>query len=185
MNVFILSTGRCGSKTFSIACNHIDNYSSAHESRTYLRGNARFDYPHNHIESDNRLAWLLGRLDAAYGQSAFYVHLTRDINTAAESFLKRWNYGIMQSYHENILWHFNSKGRSRAVRLGVCRDFYYTVNANIELFLRDKPLKMDFMLENAKENFAEFWERIGARGDYQSAIREWDTSHNKSDLVAG
>ena len=36
MNVFILNTGRCGSRTFARACAHITNYTSAHESRSGL-----------------------------------------------------------------------------------------------------------------------------------------------------
>ena len=63
MNVFILSTGRSGSQTFARACAHVSNYTSAHESRSGLLGDAHFDYPDNHIESDNRLSWMLGRLD--------------------------------------------------------------------------------------------------------------------------
>lgn len=78
MNVFVLSTGRCGSTTFVKACEHITNFSAAHESRTGLLGAARLDYAGNHIEADNRLSWLLGRLDRTYGNAAFYVHLRRD-----------------------------------------------------------------------------------------------------------
>ncbi|MHC4834220.1 MAG: hypothetical protein ACYTFH_10095, partial [Planctomycetota bacterium] len=60
MNVFILSTGRAGSMSFERACSHITNYSAGHETRSGFLGQRRFDYPQNHIESDNRLAWLLG-----------------------------------------------------------------------------------------------------------------------------
>lgn len=85
MNVFILNAGRSGSKTFARACDHITNFTSAHESRSGLLGEGHFAYPDNHIESDNRLAWLLGRLDRKYGDRAFYVHLTRDVGPVAAS----------------------------------------------------------------------------------------------------
>jgi len=89
MNVFVLNTGRCGSTTFARACRHISNFSSAHESRTYLFGEERLAYPSNHIEVDNRLSWLLGRLDRKYGDRAVYVHLKRNIHDTAASFVAR------------------------------------------------------------------------------------------------
>ena len=98
MNVFVLCTGRCGSTTFTRACEHINNYTSSHESRTQFLGAERFNYPTNHIEVDNRLSWLLGRLDNIYGNDAFYVHLTRDINLTCNSLTKRANQGIMRAY---------------------------------------------------------------------------------------
>ena len=63
MNIFILNTGRCGSTTFIKACEHIKNYTCAHESLLTEIGAQRFNYPQDHIEADNRLSWLLGRLD--------------------------------------------------------------------------------------------------------------------------
>ena len=62
MNIFILSTGRCGSNTFIKASQHIMNYSSAHESRHGLIGDERLKYPENHIEADNRLSWFYCQL---------------------------------------------------------------------------------------------------------------------------
>ena len=41
MNVFILCTGRCGSLTFTRACGHMTNFTTAHESRVALIGDAR------------------------------------------------------------------------------------------------------------------------------------------------
>jgi len=41
MNVFVLNTGRCGSTTFSKACQHVSNFTSQHESRVGLLGDAR------------------------------------------------------------------------------------------------------------------------------------------------
>jgi hypothetical protein len=66
-NIFVLCTGRCGSTTFIKAAGHIRNYSAAHESRTEELGHARFAYPNFHIEADNRLSWLLGRVDTLFG----------------------------------------------------------------------------------------------------------------------
>ena len=42
------------------------NFTAAHESRKSLVGGARLAYPDRHIEADNRLSWILGRLGRAF-----------------------------------------------------------------------------------------------------------------------
>jgi len=103
MNIFILNTGRCGSTTFIRACQHISNYSAAHESRLKLIGEQRLQYPPRHIEADNRLSWYLGRLDQRYGDQAFYVHLQRELQATAASYAKRRDFGLMKAFREGIL----------------------------------------------------------------------------------
>lgn len=103
MNIFKLNTGRCGSTTIIEACKHIKNYSCGHESRSRKLRQERFNYPKDHIEADNRLSWLLGRLDRQYGDKAFYVHLKRNKNATACSFTKRYSKGIIKAYIEEIL----------------------------------------------------------------------------------
>ena len=174
MNVFILNAGRSGSKTFARACDHITNYTSAHESRSGLLGDAHFDYPDHHIESDNRLSWLLGRLDRTYGDSAFYVHLTRDPSLVAASWAKRSYTGMMNAYRYAILWHCPKD----ATPVEVALDYCDTVAENIRLFLRDKKNWMEFRLEEGRERFPEFWRRIGAEGSLPAALAEFDVRHN-------
>src|SRR6478752_4229315 len=98
MNIFVLCTGRCGSTTFIKACSHISNFTSAHESRAHLIGEDRLDYPTNHIEADNRLSWLLGRLGRKYGRDAVYVHLKRNMRDTAHSFANGGGGGIIKAY---------------------------------------------------------------------------------------
>ena len=174
VNVFILNAGRSGSQTFAQACSHATNYSSAHESRSGLLGEAHFDYPDNHIESDNRLSWLLGRLDRRFGDRAFYVHLTRAVEPVAASWAKRAHTGMMNAYRYAILWHCPKDATPYEVALDYCD----TVEANIRLFLRDKTNGMEFRLEQARERFPEFWRRIGATGDLTAALAEFEVRHN-------
>ena len=177
MNVFVLCTGRCGSTTFVEACGHIRNYSAAHESRSGLVGGGRLDYPPRHIEADNRLSWFLGWLERAYGDGAFYVHLKRDELATARSFARRYGSGIIDAYRTGILL----GGPPHPDPLRVCLDYYETVNANIEAFLKDKTKKVGVSLENAKEDFQNFWELVGAEGDLPAALSEWDKIYNASD----
>ena len=125
---------------------------------------------------DNRLSWFLGRLDRAFGDDAFYVHLKRDDLETARSFLRRYDSGIVKAYRTGILM-----GTPRDEDpLHVCLDYCETVNANIEAFLKDKTKKINVALENAKEDFRSFWDLIRAEGDLAAALSEWDTFHNAS-----
>ncbi|MFA6959824.1 MAG: hypothetical protein WC205_03620 [Opitutaceae bacterium] len=181
MQVFILSTGRCGSTTFAKACEHITNFTTAHESRGGYIGEDRFAFPENHIESDNRLSWFLGRLDRIHGDRAIYVHLRRDDRKTAESFAERYNRGILRAYRCKMLMRLPSSTNP----LDVCLDYCDTVNSNIALFLRDKTKKMDFRMENGHEDFITFWKLIGAEGDLQAALAEWDVAYNPRKKKSG
>lgn len=190
MNVFVLCTGRCGSMTFSKACGHISNYTSGHETKTITRktGSDYFSFPdfsylNRHIEIDNRLSWFLEELNQMYGNDSFYVHLKRrTINVAksirnhrnCDAYLKRW-------YKKEILIHYPQLFAgtiSNNERLSLCADYCNAVNSNIQLFLRDKSNKMNFLLENAKQSFSKFWVTIGAEGNIRKALNEWDIKYN-------
>ncbi|HEY9052972.1 MAG TPA: hypothetical protein VIQ03_15580 [Gammaproteobacteria bacterium] len=176
MNIFILNAGRCGSTTFIKACQHIQNFTALHESRSVFTGTQRLEYPDNHIEADNRLSWFLGRLDQKYGNNAFYVHLTRNHESMTESFARRKDYGIMKAYKEGIL----QGGTELQTAHDLALDYIETVEANIMLFLKDKTNKMTFRLESAKDDLAVFWNAIGAEGNLVSALAEWDVHYNAS-----
>jgi len=177
MNIFVLSTGRCGSTTFIKACKHISNYSSGHESRIGCLGPERLAYPNNHIESDNRISWFLGRLDKIFGRDACYIHLMRDVTETAKSYSTRLRPGmILPIYARGI--HIKTPAKMNALQVGL--DYCETVNANIKMFLKDKPLKMDFRLSSATEDWQKFWQKIDAQGDFNAAINEWNIFYNKS-----
>jgi len=175
MNVFILCTGRCGSTTFIKACSHLTNFSAGHETRSSLLGDARLDYPKNHIEADNRLSWLLGRLDRAFGNNAYYVHLTRDTVATASSYVSRKNHGIMRAYGgDGIIMGLDKNTDPFEAALDYCD----TVNSNIETFLKDKAYVMKLELERAESQFPRFCSWIGAEGDLQLARQEFSIKHN-------
>ena len=176
MNIFILNTGRCGSSTFIKACSHIKNYSAAHESRATLVGKQRLTYPMQHIEADNRLSWFLGRLDQKYADNALYIHLSRNKQQTIDSFSKRADFGIMRAYKEGILL----GGENSQSGEQIAEDYIDTVESNIEFFIKDKSNKMNFSLDNAKQDFEVFWKFISAEGDLQAALSEWDISYNAS-----
>jgi hypothetical protein len=182
LRVFVLTTGRSGSVTFANACRHITNFSVGHESRVRLIGGDRLSYPDDHIEVDNRLSWFLGGLEDLHGPDAFYVHLRRDPERVAASFDRRWQYrsriGVIEAFAHSIVMHRDDWPEDR--RRDLCRFYVDTVTANIEAFLRDKPLRMEVWVEDAARDFREFWKRIGADGDVEAAVAEWNHRYNSS-----
>ena len=176
MNVFILNTGRCGSSTFIKACQHITNYTAAHESLLTRTGAQRLDYPDNHIEADNRLSWFLGRLEQKFQDDAYYVHLKRNTEDTAASFSKRIDFGILKAYEQGILMHDSHLLPAH----DIAADYIETVDANIELFLKSKSNKMVVSLESIKADFTDFWHNIDADGDIDKALMEWDINYNAS-----
>lgn len=179
MRIFILGTGRNGSKTIAKACRHSTNYTAAHESLSRNFGAARFAYPDNHIESDNRLSWELGHLEKHFGDEACYVHLKRDKEEVARSYQRR----ICQP--DSIIDAFCSGIRMSPIermdepmQLEVCRDYVDTVTANINHFLASKSRVMTIHLASIEQQFPEFWQWIGAEGDLQKALAELTKRHN-------
>jgi hypothetical protein len=137
-------------------------------------GPSRLDYPENHIEADNRLSWVLGRLDQKYGQDAFYVHLRRNRDATARSFSNRYGTGIIEAYRGAVLVELAPDTDP----IAVAKDYCDTVNSNIELFLKDKPHQMVFNLENSTRDFQEFWSRVDATGNFDKAIAEFKKAYN-------
>jgi len=179
-NAFVLCTGRCGSMTLARATGHLTNWTSAHEGLTHALGKARFAYPPQHIEIDNRLSWMLGRLDRHFGNDAAYVHLTREPEAVAQSFAQRANQGIIRAYRTDIL----ARSRTltpRAPLIRFCRDYVDTVNTNIASFLKDKHHVLQIRLEQIGPDFDAFCGWIGAEGDLTAARRELTLRHNATE----
>lgn len=182
MNVFVLCTGRSGSMTFVQACQHLTNYTAGHETRAARIGPARLKYPERHIEVDNRLSWHLGALGRAYDErEVLYVHLKRDPEAVAHSFLKRWDSSfrpsMIQAFGHGIVQRVRDWPEER--RIDVCRHYVDTVTANIDDFLRGREsLTVD--LATVEADFARVLDRIDAEGDRASALGEWGVQHNAS-----
>lgn len=184
MRVFILSTGRSGSKTFTKACEHINNYSCGHETLTRKIGNERVKYPINHIEADNRLVWNLGLIDKTFNDDVLYVHLKRNKQKIAKSLEKRFyrRSSIIHTYCEGIKM-IPPEKLTKEEKYKVCLEFIDTVYANIECFFLNKKNAIIVNLEDIKKDFPIFWDRIGAKGDIETALKVFDTSYNASSSV--
>lgn len=181
MRVFILCTGRSASSTFIKACEHITNYTAGHETRVSRFEKERFNYPDNHIEADNRLSWQLGWIDKMYGDEAMYVHLKRNRDQVARSFMKRFFIprSMIDAFCEGIRM-VPPEELTESQKLQACYDYVDTVNLNIESFLATKTRVMTLTLQEVERGFPVFWKTIGARGNLEHALKEFSVSHNSS-----
>lgn len=176
MRVFVVGTGRCGTRTFAQACKRITNYTTAHESHSRrLIGN--LDYPDGHIESDHHLAWSLPLLLDRYpsGPGALYVHLLRERAACVASLSRR---------HDMDLWamigSFVACGaKTPDLRRQAAAHYYDAKNALIAAALRGCPNVMTVYVESLPAAWPEFWSRIGAQGDYQGALAECAKRYNR------
>lgn len=181
MRVFILCTGRSGSTTIMKACQHMSNYTASHESLVRNFGEARFHYPDNHIESDNKLSWHTGLLNNKFPKDVFYVHLKRNRDAVAKSYLKRFYQpsSTIDAFCEGFRSTPPEK-LNKEQRLQACFDYVDTINANVAHFIKDKPNSMTIHIENINNEFPVFWEKIGAKGDLNKALDEFKIKHNAS-----
>lgn len=181
-NVFVLCTGRCGSMTFTRACRHLAGWTAGHETRSHLVGPARLDYPAAHIEADNRLSWILGRLEATWGDRAAYVHLTRNREEVARSYAARASQGIIRAYRGDILLNLTARQPDTPL-LDVCLDYVDTVTANIESFLQRRTHVLPVRLETIRDDFETFLGWIDADGDLNAARAELRRRHNATKVA--
>ncbi len=168
------------------ACEHLTNYTAGHETRTGAIGDGRLEYSDQHVEADNRLSWFLGDLGERYGDEPTYVHLRRDPEQVAESFLRRWRSwrtnpagaSVVRAFAHGLV--IRNDEWPEAERRDVCRFYVRTVTNNIEGFLADKTNTMTVWLEEANTWVPDMWDRIGGEGDFDAAMAEFGVRHNAS-----
>lgn len=83
----------------------------------------------------------------------------------------------MNAYSHGILMN-GVRMNPGSLPLDFAHDYVSTVTANITQFLRDKPHKMTFKVEQAIRDMSWFWQAIEAEGDFDAACAEWQIKHN-------
>ena len=162
MRVFVLGTGRCGTVTFSKACEHIENYTVGHESHAGRVGD--FNYPDDHIEVDSRLVECIAHLLVEY-PDAFFVQLMRSRDDCVASMARRPKQDMYCRLHFAA-----DPDRYRAAQVR-----YFEYNTRIQMMIPDAYI---MWLESAPTMWPEFWSEINADGDFEASLAEWDTRYN-------
>lgn len=177
-NVFVIGSGRCGTSTFAKACEHIENWSVAHESKAQSWGYDRLDYPHGHIECDCRLSWRMGSLVSRF-PDAFYVHLVRDQLETAKSWSHRANRTMMRYWWRCVLLHWHDPRMPEEHSIPVAMDMVRTANDNVAHAIRNAR-HVVVWIETPRSGFEEMWRAIGAKGDLDAALDTLKRKHNCS-----
>lgn len=184
-NIFVLCTGRCGSKTMTKACQHATNYTAAHES-VGLRHNLM--YPSNHIEVNNRLVWYMGLLQQCY-PDARYVWLLRDHEATALSYAKKKagnECNIIRAWRTAIRmgWYATKKRRPDAERsvLADCREYVAATNSLIQMFMKTLPdERWCTVFVEEPWTFDIFWNWAGLQGDKEAAFETFMQRFNANE----
>lgn len=162
MRVFVLTTGRSGSTTLYHACQHIENYTVQHEGATHWMKD-------NHITIDNRLSFRLGHLQQWHDDKCFYFHLIRDVVKTAKSFQNRLgDYDISQAWAKQVLMKPEKTYET-------CLDYVLTTNANIQLFLKDKPHEI---INLNRKGIETMYDKIGVIGNINKSLQELKIKYN-------
>ena len=187
MKVFVLGTGRSGTKTFTRACEHLTNFTVSHNS---LREGAGFDHKWSvlqskdqHIEVDDRISWLLPVMERLHGDDAYYVHLWRDPAKVVRSYARPRRLhsqgSLLSTFYHGILGTPPEKKKvaaADATRAGeLCME---VINKNIENFLENKSRRIFIDIDSPVEAFNRFLQEIGAEGDLEAAAAEFENIHD-------
>jgi len=190
MKVFVLGTGRSGTKTFTRACEHLTNYTVSHNS---LREGPGFDHKWSvlqskdqHIEVDDRLSWMLPVMERLHGDDAYYVHLWRDPAKVVRSYARPQRLylqgSLLSTFYHGILGTPAEKRKVSAADAEKAGELCVEViTGNIENFLESKPNRIFIDIDDPKESFRRFLQEIGAEGDLEAALAEFESIHDPTD----
>jgi hypothetical protein len=171
--VFVVGTARSGSVTFSKACEHITNFTSAHES--VFKRRDKLDYPDNHIEVSTSLGFFIPLLREKYGSDpdkCLIVHLRRQRQDCVPSMARlQGPYG-----HTIDVWASCLVGRPENLqhRQEIAGLIYDATHANIEAHDPDLVIHTD----EAFDEWAIFWDRLDAEGNFAASRNTWRKRFN-------
>lgn len=168
MRVFVTGTGRCGTSTFYHACRHMTNYTAGHESAACYYD---YQYPDWHIEASGGLSFFVGTLLKRHPASK-WVLLKRNrwdtidslVKQSAESMRRFGQFWLYMSDPDPFL---------------AADVFYETVHDLIHAAVPKGQLRV-MEMERAKDDWRDFWKWIGAEGDFDASLAEWDRKYNSS-----
>lgn len=167
--VFVTCIGRCGSVSFREACRYATNYQNGHESKCGL-----LEYPDQHIEVSPQIRNVVSHLARKY-PNAKWVHLTRDPEPCMQSLARLGHGSVMRAYH--ALYPTTTPSDQP---IDVAFRYYWAENDIITAQLKDVPPanQMQIRLETVRDQWKEFWDWIGAEGNFNASLTAWDVKRN-------
>lgn len=184
MRVFVVGTGRCGSKTLAQALKKtVRNFTVGHESNVRFTGRRRLEYPDNHIELDHRLSFFLEELysrhydGAGRRPSPIIVHLRREREPTIASWARRFNIkgGMMPGWQHVA---FFRPERGADYHREVAESYVDAVTSIIEMFFDVRQLAtpnassqlVELQIEEPLQ-LPRLWRLAGFEGDLRECER--------------
>lgn len=170
MRVFVFGTGRCGTVSFCDACRNMTNFTTEHESFCALGW-----YPDNHIEVNPQLR-ITGEIVQRNHTDALWIWLRRDFGATAASYER-----LDQGTWLHRWWEFGNTVRP-GNRLQCANIAVKDMDAQCAKLYDSIPKEQREMMwiEKVKEPFSVFWQKIGATGDLELALKVFDAPRNTS-----
>ena len=167
MRVFVVGTARSGTTTLYQACRHIKNYTAGHESEAGMV--PTYHYPNQNIEASHLLVIAIPLLRSRYPDSK-WVHIVRNKEKTVASMRRQlWDWSewwVAQWYltqqHSDIYYGIES--------------YYDRVNDLCKELMPAEHMTID--IDTAKEQWPDFWNWIGAEGEMEAAMKEFDRAYN-------
>lgn len=163
--MFVVGTGRCGSVSFAVACQHITNFTAAHETDNY-----ELVYPDDHIEVNAMLRAPMAVLMDRY-PNARWVHLIRERSACVPSLEALAHGEVVRCYGRINRTTIPEDHRAEA------EAYYDYENAAIAAMLERRE-SMTFRLENRFQDWKRFWSWIGAEGNLKASLYSWSFKRN-------
>lgn len=189
MNVFVVGTGRCGTVTFTKACQHVTNFTAAHESTSGLTRAADLSFPAQHIEVNPHITWLLGPV-AALHPDALWVHLVRAKEDVVASWMQRG-----RTHGPGVWSPLALRVAPKGIRTDeqfrtICELCYDAITHQVDAHLKTLPadrartillsdLAGGVSNPKARATWREFWQWIRAEGDFAASLAEWRIRYNR------
>lgn len=173
MRVFVTCIGRCGSVSFRKACRYTTNFRTGHETNC-----GQLEYPDNFIEVSPQIRSVIQPIATKY-PDALWVHLYRDPAACMRSLIRLEHGDVLRAYQKL----FPSIMPSNQL-VDVAERFYYAENNRIELALRlavPEANRRVMHLETIQDEWSEFWDWIGAEGNYMASLLAWDVKRNTAE----
>lgn len=167
MRVFVIGTGRCGSVSFRVACSFMTNYTTGHETKCGL-----LEYPDNFIEVNPHLRCCVAHVANKY-PDALWVHLLRKPETCIPSLAALDHGAIMRAYASL----YGSVMPSENIA-DIAYRYYWAETDAIRSHLKSVAKSHTMHLETIQDEWAHFWNLIGAEGNYAASLHSWGTPHN-------
>lgn len=170
MKILATGTGRCGTHTFAAACRHMTNYRVRLEAHMADGGPV---CPEPQTIDVSAAAHIQVAALRREHPDLLVVHLIRERAACVRSLSQ---FRLPSGEHVIDVWGSVYLGGAPSDRTRAAEIYYDSVMAML-----DATFPVRVFLRRGKEMFRKLWGDVGATGDLNAALAEWDIKHFASE----